>query len=52
MKTRNLLAIALLAAAPLYTAQAADRNTGIDGEVRVGPSGAGAGRRAAATVRR
>lgn len=34
MKTRNLLAIALLAAAPLFTAQAADGNTGIGGEIR------------------
>ena len=34
MKTRNLLAIALLAAAPLLTAQAADGNTGIAGEIR------------------
>lgn len=34
MKTRNLLAIALLAAAPLFTAQAADGNPGIGGEIR------------------
>jgi hypothetical protein len=34
MKTRNLLAIALLAAAPLFTAQAADRETGIGSEIR------------------
>lgn len=34
MKTRNLLAIALLAAAPLFTAQAAAGNTGISGEIR------------------
>ena len=34
MMTRNLLAIALLAAAPLFTAQAADGNTGIGGEIR------------------
>ena len=34
MKTRNLLAIALLAAAPLFTAQAAAGDTGISGEIR------------------
>ena len=34
MKTRNLLTIALLAAAPLFTAQAADRNTGIGSEIQ------------------
>ena len=34
MKTRNLLAIALLATAPLFTAEAAAANTGIGGEIR------------------
>ena len=34
MQTRHLLAIALLAAAPLFTAQAAAGNTGISGEIR------------------
>jgi len=34
MKTRNLLAIALLAAAPLFTAEAAAGDTGIGGEIR------------------
>ena len=34
MKTRNLLAIALLAAAPLFNAQAADQDTGIGSEIR------------------
>ena len=34
MKTRNLLAIALLATAPLFTAQAAAGNTGIGSEIR------------------
>ncbi|HOU65199.1 MAG TPA: hypothetical protein PK861_04100, partial [Thermomonas sp.] len=34
MKTRNLLAIALLATAPLFTAQAAGRDTGIGSEIR------------------
>ncbi|MEF9978779.1 MAG: hypothetical protein RR969_05405 [Thermomonas sp.] len=34
MKTRNLLAIALLSAAPMFTAQAADGNTGIGSEIR------------------
>lgn len=34
MKTRNLLAIALLAAAPLFTAQAAAGEPGIGGEIR------------------
>ena len=34
MKTRTLLAIALLSAAPLFTAQAADRDTGIGSEIR------------------
>ena len=34
MKTRNLLAIALLAAAPLFTAQAAAGEAGIGGEIR------------------
>ena len=34
MKTRNLLAIALLAAAPMYSVHAADQNTGIGSEVQ------------------
>ena len=34
MKTRNLLAIALLATAPLFTAEAAAGNTGIGSEIR------------------